>query len=450
MTQTLFLQNARLIDGLSAEPQEGVSILIEDERIREVVPASAGRPAPAEATVVDLRGKTVVPGLIDTHVHMTMMDESYYPLFLAAGVTSARDLGGKLENVLALRTDLESGKLLGPRLLVYGPMLDGAVPSAEAPFFLDVSDRVPSPEAVPEKVGRLLEAGVDGVKLYYTMPPETTRAAIDFVDKRVPITGHLGYTDSIDAIHAGIDGLEHAWISPYNDFCALDMRYGPPTLMSAEWYQHTARGWAGADLESSRARNWFDAMVEKQVALGTTHVMLWITKFGREAARRDPDRRYRPPSVMDGLVESVEGAPDFLAEAEMFFDASSPLPEALQQMHELTRTLCDAGGVVVGGTDTGAMTYPPPGFALLREVELLADSIGAMRAIQAVTSAAARHLRREQDIGSVAPGRYADLLVIDGDPLRDVRELRNLVRVYRGGSPYEPEDLLAKVPQRSL
>ena len=447
MAETLCLQNARLIDGLGDEVQEGASILISGERILEV--ATEPRPAPPDATIVDVQGKTVLPGLIDTHVHMTMMDESYYPLFLAAGVTSARDLGGKLENVLALRADLESGKALGPRLLVYGPMLDGAVSSAEAPFFLEISDRLPSPEAVPEKVGGLLEAGVDGVKLYYTMPPETTQATIDFVDKRVPITGHLGYTHSIDAIRAGIDGLEHAWISPYNDFCALDMQYGPPTLMSAEWYQHTARGWAGADLQSARARSWFDAMAESQVALGTTHVMLWTTKFGKEASRLDPDRRYKPPSMMDEMLP--EGAPEILAEAEMFFDPySPPLPDVLEKMHELTRTLCDAGGVVVGGTDTGAMTYPPPGFALLREVELLADSIGNMRAIQAVTSAAARHLRREQDIGSVAPGRYADLLIIDGDPLRDVRELRNLVRVYRGGVPYEPQDLLAKVPQRNL
>jgi len=101
----------------------------------------------------------------------------------------------------------------------------------------------------------------------------------------------------------------------------------------------------------------------------------------------------------------------------------------------------------VGGTDCGALAYPPPGFALLREIELLADAIGATAAIKAVTSVAARYLRQNDNIGSIAPGRYADFLIIDGDPLRDVRELRKLTTVYRGGVAYDPQALLAQVPK---
>jgi imidazolonepropionase-like amidohydrolase len=109
--------------------------------------------------------------------------------------------------------------------------------------------------------------------------------------------------------------------------------------------------------------------------------------------------------------------------------------------------LHEAGGLVVGGTDCGALAYPPPGFALLREIELLADAIGATAAIKAVTSVAARYLRQHDNIGSIAPGRYADFLIIDGDPLRDVRELRKLTTVYRGGVAYDPQALLAQVPK---
>ena len=462
MTQTTLFQNVRLIDGLADQPRDGVSILVTGERITEIEPGP--RPVPTGAKLIDLKGKTVVPGLIDTHVHTTMLDDAYLPLFLAAGVTSARDVGGKLEKVLKLRADLESGKILGPRLLVYGPMLDGAVRSVDLPWFLESSDTVPSPEAVPQKIGDLLAAGVDGVKLYFSMPPETTKAAIQFVDKRVPVTGHLGYTHSIDAIEWGIDGLEHVWISPYNDFCALDMQYGPGTFMSGEWYEDTARGWAAADLKSVRARTWFDAMAEKQVGLGTTLTpMLWATKYGKEAVRNDPDRRYMTPQALafaaemeaelggKGLPGDLEkGDPDWDTTMALFDPYAAPMPEVLDQLQQVTHTLHEAGGVVVGGTDTGALAYPPPGFILLREVEMLADSLGAMQAIQAVTSAAARHLRRENDIGAVAAGRYADFLVIDGDPLRDPRELRNLVTVYRGGTEYDPKALLAEVPQRDL
>ena len=154
MTQTTLFQNVRLIDGLADQPREGVSILVTGERITEIEPGP--RPVPTGAKLIDLKGKTVVPGLIDTHVHATMLDDAYLPLFLAAGVTSARDVGGKLEKVLKLRGDLESGKILGPRLLVYGPVLDGAVRSVDLPFFLEISDTVPSPEAVPQKIGDLL------------------------------------------------------------------------------------------------------------------------------------------------------------------------------------------------------------------------------------------------------------------------------------------------------
>ena len=109
--------------------------------------------------------------------------------------------------------------------------------------------------------------------------------------------------------------------------------------------------------------------------------------------------------------------------------------------------LHDAGGLIVGGTDCGGLAYPPPGFALLRELELLSESIGAMAALKSVTSVAARYIRRQDDIGSIAAGRYADFSVVDGDPLRDVRELRKITMVYRGGVAHDPQALLKRVPQ---
>ena len=115
----------------------------------------------------------------------------------------------------------------------------------------------------------------------------------------------------------------------------------------------------------------------------------------------------------------------------------------------MTRILHDAGGLVVGRTAERCPTRPA-GFALLREVELLAEAIGAMAAIKAVTSVAAGYLRQQNNIGSIAAGRYADLLVIDGDPLRDPRELRRLTTVYRGGIAYKPEALLAQVPKSTV
>ena len=100
-----------------------------------------------------------------------------------------------------------------------------------------------------------------------------------------------------------------------------------------------------------------------------------------------------------------------------------------RRIQAVTRILHESGGLVVGGTDCGALPYPPPGFALLREIELLAEAIGAIAAIKAATSAAARYLRQQENIESVAAGHHAEFLVIDGDPLHDLRTLHRLTTV---------------------
>ena len=139
---------------------------------------------PPGAHVVDVGGKTVLPGLIDTHVHATFMDSESLPLFLAAGVTTVRDVGAKLEKVKQLKADLNSGKQLGPRMFILGPLLDGPDHSFEYGGPLgEMLDSIPSPDAVPQKIGDLLKAGVDGIKLYFTLPPETAKAIIKFVDQ---------------------------------------------------------------------------------------------------------------------------------------------------------------------------------------------------------------------------------------------------------------------------
>lgn len=447
MTQTLLFRNARVIDGIADQPREGIALLVTGERITAV--ERGDMPAPPGTQVIDLGGKTVLPGLIDTHVHATFMDRACLPLFLAAGVTTARDVGGKLEKVQQLKADLNSGKTLGPRLFICGPLLDGADQSFDYGGPLgEMLDSVPSPGAVPHKIGSLLAAGVDGVKLYFTMPPDTAKAVIGFVDNRVPVTGHLGYSHSLDLIKAGIHGLEHVWISPYNDFCALDLRFGRgASMLDHKFWTQTIKGWEEADLQGQGARTWFDAMVEHQVNMGTTLDLLWIAKCGSEAAQHDLDRRYIPPMALarqKAMAAHLGERPDWDIHPGFFDPAHGA--KALEKHQAVTRILHEAGGLVVGGTDCGALAYPPPGFALLREIELLTEAIGAMAALQAVTSVAARYLRRQNDIGSIAPGRYADFLVVAGDPLRDPRELRKLTTVYRGGVAHDPQALLARVP----
>ncbi len=147
MPQTVLLKNARLIDGIADQAQTGMSILVSGDRISKVDRGEI--PAPPDAQVVDVAGKTVLPGLIDTHVHSTLMDRESLPLFLAAGVTSARDVGAKLENAQALKADTAGGAQIGPRLFIYGPLLDGVEPSFPRGPLSEMLESLPSVEAVP-------------------------------------------------------------------------------------------------------------------------------------------------------------------------------------------------------------------------------------------------------------------------------------------------------------
>jgi hypothetical protein len=448
----ILFKNARLFDGFSHSPAPDSWVLVKDDRIASV---GRGNPAaPAQACVVDVAGQTVLPGLIDTHIHSLLMGDEGLQLFIAAGVTSARDCGGRLEGVKAVQRALAAGDKLGPRLYVCGPLLQGSVQALPEPFASAMLESVESIDAVPGKVRPLLDNEVDCIKLYFTLPTETGRRIISYVGGNVPVTGHLGWMRASEAVEAGISGLEHVSISPFQDICPLQHQWGAqPSMMSREWGEKLRLGWQEADLAEARTTNLIAQMAERQVAMGTLLSVDWMTWNGFENTRRDPDRRYIPPAVLArhrAMAEALGGGEDWDLHLPGFGGTHTGDPrKALEKQLEFCRLLYAAGGLIVGGTDAGGVSMPPPGLSLLREIEMLAVAIGETAALRAVTSQAARYLRKQRDVGSIAPGRFADLLVVDGDPLRDVRELRKLTAVYKGGVEYRPAAILAGIPANS-
>jgi hypothetical protein len=451
MADYTLLQNARLFDGNGDSLVPDAWVLIKDDRIAAVGRGKAA--TPQGSRLVDLAGQTVLPGLIDTHVHTLLMGDEGLRLFIAAGVTAARDCGGRLEGVKAVQKALASGEKLGPRLYVCGPLLQGSEPSLPEPFASVMLESVDSVDAVPNKVKPLLDHEVDCIKLYFTLPPATGQRIINYVGGNVPVTGHLGWMRASEAVEAGINGLEHVSISPFQDICPLEHRWGPnPSMMSREWGQKLRLGWQEADLAAPPTRDLIANMAQRQVALGTLLSVDWMTWSGFDNARRDPDRRYIPPAVLERhrTIGQALGAlhEDWDLHFPGFGDgerAGDPR-KALERQLDFCRLLHAAGGLIVGGTDAGGVSMPPPGFSLLRELELLAVAIGNAAALRAVTSKAAGYLRKHNDIGSVAPGRFADLLIVNGDPLSDIRELRKLTAVYKGGIEHKPAEILASVP----
>jgi hypothetical protein len=449
MAAQVLLKNARLIDGLGDQPLERASILINGERIAAV---EAGDIAAPEGTqVIDLAGKTLTPGLIDTHVHTVMVGDEGLRLFMANGITSVRDCGARLEAVRATREALVSGRKFGPRLYFCGPLLDGAKLSLGASGAI-MTQNVPSLEAIPAIVKPILDGGADCLKLYFGLTPDFGEAIIRYADGRVPVTGHIGWMRASEAVKAGINGLEHISPSVFNDVCPAHLRFGAGTSMAGRQFVERLRaGWLGADFSAPDARALIDAMARRQVAMGTTMNIHWMMRVGYDTAARDPDRRYIVPNILAGRRETAAAqgklsGPDW----DLYFSRLDQAVldderRALEKQQEFCRRLFEAGGLIVGGTDA-AINYPPPGFSLMRELELLAEAIGAMNALRAVTSKAATALRKQSDIGAVAPGRFADLAVIDGDPLTDITRMRRVTAVFKGGVSHDPQTILKEVP----
>jgi hypothetical protein len=450
MAANVLLKNARLIDGLRPQPLERACVLIRGERIAAVEAGDIAAPEGAE--VIDLAGKTVTPGLIDTHVHTVTIGDEGLKLFMANGITAVRDCGARLELITKTREALQTGRKFGPRLYFCGPLLDGATSSLPGASGALMTQNVPSAEAIPAIVQPILDAGADGLKLYFGLTPEMGAAIIRYADGRVPITGHLGNMRASEAVKAGINGLEHISPSVFNDICPAHLRFGPGTSMAGRQFVERLRaGWLAADFAAPDARALIDAMAQREVAMGTTMNIYWMYRVGYDGAARDPDRRYIVPDILatrrqTAAAQNKLSAPDW----DLCFSRLEPgiieqERHALERQQEFCRRLFEAGGLIVGGTDA-AINYPPPGFSLMRELELLAEAIGPMNALRSVTSRAAIALRKQDDIGAVAPGRFADLAVIDGDPLGDITRMRNITTVFKGGVRYDPRAILNELP----
>jgi len=422
----LVVRDVTLIDGTGAPPLERATVRIEGGRIASI--GRGGEDVPSGAEAIDGRGLWAVPGLIDTHVHLDLAGVETLPLFLAAGVTTIRDLGGPLDTLAGARRSLADGAA-GPRLLFTGPFIDG-----DPPTWPTQTVASNDPDAAVAAVDACLAAGADAIKLYTTLPPESVRRCIEHVGGRVPVTGHLGRTLASEAMAAGINGLEHALLTPYNDFAPEELRTAPGEVMvTPGFWQKVYQGWLAADLDCERARRWIDLLVQRDVSLCPT-----LTVAPGAGDTPDPELLRYAPRVAERWEEASRLQPAVTPEArDRARGARSRLQELVGRVH-------DAGGRIVAGTDTGAIRHLVPGFALHEELSLLAGAgLSNVDVLRAATARAAEALRRS-DLGAIEPGRRADLLLLRGNPLDDLSALRDIHRVVLDGRVFDPGELLAR------
>jgi imidazolonepropionase-like amidohydrolase len=435
----LAITHATVIDATGTPPQPDMTALIIDHRITAVGSFSSIS-IPHHAQVIDATGKFLIPALIDSHIHLTGAGEPdgsrefFLPLLLANGIATVRDMGGYLESLVPLRRDIHDGKRLGPEIFFAGPYLDGNPPSFQPS--LVVTNGVEA----SENVRTLVQRGVDFIKVQSILSRDAY-FAIAAAARREHITfaGHVpDHVTAAEASDVGQKSIEH--LTGVLRACSSD----EPRLMR-EQFQAAPKN---ATTDSSHAREiaWerellrtysdeqAGTLISKFVRNQTWQVptLTLLRNDAYPAAETDspgdPLLRFVPRAIAEKWKQ-VRLTQDRLMNADDF-----DLREKLfaQSMHVVAQ-MQSSGVHVLAGTDS-ASPYVIPGFALHQELALLVKAgLSPMQALQAATKNPADFLGEGETQGTVEPGKAADLVLLDANPLEDIHNTQKIrALVVRG------------------
>jgi imidazolonepropionase-like amidohydrolase len=434
------------------------TVLVRGDRVVDVV-AGAFAP-PAGARVVDGHGRFLLPGFWDAHVHYDFtpgLDHATMAtLFLANGITSVRDTGGHLAALGPARAAAAAPGAAAPRLYVAGPLLDDAnrIYAGTAPGFPDIAAGLTDVAAAQAAVDALADAGVDLIKTYELVTPEVFRALIGrAAESGLPVTAHIPLAmDGLDVAASGIRGMEH--LRNLELACARDHAALLEARRAMLANPDGLPGWAlRRDIHAAQRQVAFDsedpercAAVVAALAAHRVFQTPTLTITSGDAARlfADPAWRetfdYLPHAVGESwratAAERLEAPPAPLAVAHTRW-AVSMIP----RLHA-------AGVPIMAGTDTpiGLLT---PGFSLHEELRMLVEAgLPAQAALVAATLRPAEFLGIDDQFGTIAPGKHADLVLLDADPLADIRNTRRIQAVVRGGVVFDRamlDDMLGRL-----
>ena len=427
------LLGATLIDGSGGPAIPASAVVIRRGRI-ESVGSRADFQLPPRTAELDLTGRWIIPGLVDAHVHLVDPQAGVarwsMARYLAWGVTTVRDMHGPLRTVLAVRRELDHGWRPGPRVYAAGAMLDGA-PST-------YPDAITARTAKDARRGvdRLVDEGTDLVKVYTRVDRTLIGPLLDEARTfNLPVAGHLGLTDAATAARLGLTSLEHMSGIP-------EATMEDPAPLFAAHERSFFAGWTAFE----RAWGGLDSTALVRVAgvLAARNVVVVPTLVLHETLSRldDPGvsadtmlTRSRRRSDAGGTWPTSSSARDGLLRLHL-------LPQGAGGQDRFLRIFHAKGGRIAAGTDA-ANQMLIPGFALHRELELLVQA--GLTPAEAI-SAASRNgalLLRVDSLGLVTPGKVADLVILERDPLADIRNTLAIERVMSRGRMLSPDSIRA-------
>jgi imidazolonepropionase-like amidohydrolase len=412
---TLAIVGATLIDGTGAAPVADAAVVIHNGRIVAAGPRAKVK-IPKHANVVNARGKTILPGLWDMHAHFEQVE--WGPIYLAAGVTTVRDCGNEFEFITAVRDAVAQGRGLGPRLLLAG-VVDGS-----GPLMLGV-ERVDTPEQARMWVDRYHAAGFQQMKIYSSVKLEEVKAVADEAHRLgMTVTGHVpeGLT-AYQVIEAGQDQINHI------GYIADIMRASLPEGAAR---QERYKAAVEINLESPEAQKALAFLKEHHTVVDPTMALMefFTATTAKPPAGFEPGVNKVAPELAEQLTD-VEPPTDRSAIGEKVFEKEVAIVGALHR----------AGIPIVAGTDQTV-----PGYSLHREMEIYVQAgFTPMEAIQAATIVSARVMGLDKELGTVEKGKRGDLILIDGNPLEDIRKTRNVEYVITNGTMYHSAELWQSV-----
>lgn len=426
----LVIRGGTLVDVRSGKEVPNSLIVIRDEHIEQV--AAEGKvEIPEGAQIVDARGRWIIPGLIDSHAHAGDDVGDPLKLYLANGVTTIRNPGGNVTALRLTREKLETGKMVGPRLYFSGNILDGNPPVWTWSLLVDTPGRARS------AVNFLADQGVDFVKVYNNVKEPELAAIIETANARgLPVAGHIPRTLTMThAIEMGMTRLEHIRITGKEMLSADEAEKIDPLPVG----KREAMLWQRFDLGSEKFRDLVKRLAVSRVFLDPTLVTdEYYNMSNAETEKKDPNNKYVSAEFMEGAGQAYQN-PLFQIPPEL----KTAAVEAVRKEQQFVGMCNEAGVRIIAGTDGPGMGRMLPGFGLQRELELLVGAgLSPLQALQAATSTSAQALGKEDRLGTLEPGKLADLVVLDADPRAAIQNVKKVRTVVQGGKVYEPSALL--------
>ncbi|HEX3476954.1 MAG TPA: amidohydrolase family protein [Kofleriaceae bacterium] len=417
--------HARLYDSERGTVVPDATVVVAGDRIAVV--GDAATPVPAGSRVIDAHGRTLLPGLWDMHVHMQIAEAGL--LFLASGVTTVRDLGNHPEELDPRVERLDAGTEIGPHVLRAG--LIDAPGDYAAPYGIIASNLSDALAAV----SRYADAGYVQIKIYSSIPPPWVRTIAAAAHARgLRVSGHIpSGMNAADAVLQGFDEIQHA------NYLFLRFLAGPgdDTRTLLRITRVAERG-GGLDLDGPDVRRFLDLLVAHRTVLDPTLVSL------------DGQFNSDPGDLEPMLVPYADRLPAQVVRLRKSVGLAAPggqrgrFRASFAALQRLIKRAWDRGIPIVAGTDRNV------GMSLIRELELYVQAgIPIRDVLSLATIGAARVMGQDGATGSIAAGKRADLVLVDGDPTRDLAALRNTDVVVCRGVVYDPAELFVAAGMRS-